>query len=160
MESGSAARCSHRSRGAGSVAGRWLVCCGLAGFAFGAWMDLFTVTTFAAETSTDSYLTIATLSLPFNIAHAVGNFVLCLTFGPAFVRMLERFQPAAARAVDAVALRSRPRPSWRSRLLLAGAIGCDREHASRCATASATSSGRRTTTADSAARRAKPPASS
>ena len=78
---------------AGRRLGRWplAICCGLAGLAFGAWMDLFTLTSFAAETSTDSYIAIAALSLPFNIAHAIGNFALCLTFGPAFVRMLERF---------------------------------------------------------------------
>ena len=31
-------------------------------------------------------------SLPFNIAHAVGNVVFCLAFGPAFVRALLRFR--------------------------------------------------------------------
>ena len=78
---------------AGRRLGRWplAICCGLAGLAFGAWMDLFTLTSFAAETSTDGYIAIATLSLPFNIAHAIGNFALCLAFGPAFVRVLERF---------------------------------------------------------------------
>jgi energy-coupling factor transport system substrate-specific component len=74
--------------------GRWslALACGLAGLAFGAWMDLFTLTSFAAETSTDGYIAIATLSLPFNVAHAIGNFALCLVFGPAFVRVLERFR--------------------------------------------------------------------
>ncbi len=78
---------------AGRRLGRWplAIWCGLAGLAFGAWMDLFTLTSFAAETSTDGYLAVATLSLPFNVAHAIGNFALCLTFGPAFVRVLERF---------------------------------------------------------------------
>jgi prenyltransferase beta subunit len=66
--------------------------CAAAGFAFGAWMDLFTVMTFAAERSARSYATIAGVSFPFNIAHAVGNAVLCLAFGPAFVRMLARFR--------------------------------------------------------------------
>ena len=32
------------------------------------------------------------VSLPFNIAHAAGNFVFCLAFGPAFVRTLARFR--------------------------------------------------------------------
>ena len=76
---------------AAAAAGRWRSAAALAGLAFGAWMDLFTLTSFAAETSTDGYIAIATLSLPFNVAHAIGNFALCLAFGPAFVRMLERF---------------------------------------------------------------------
>ncbi len=65
--------------------------CGLAGLAFGAWMDLFTLTSFAAQTSAGGYVAIATLSLPFNVAHAIGNVALCLVFGPSFVRVLERF---------------------------------------------------------------------
>ncbi len=65
--------------------------CGLAGLAFGAWMDLFTLTSFAAQTSAHGYVAIATLSLPFNLAHAIGNVALCLVFGPSFVRVLERF---------------------------------------------------------------------
>jgi energy-coupling factor transport system substrate-specific component len=55
-------------------------------------MDLFTVMVFAAERSVRSYVTVAGVSLPFNVAHATGNAVLCLVFGPAFVRMLARFR--------------------------------------------------------------------
>ena len=78
------------------AARRWslAVVCALAGFAFGAWMDLFTLMNFAAERSGDSYLAIATVSLPFNIAHAIGNALLCLAFGPAFVRMLRSLPQA------------------------------------------------------------------
>jgi hypothetical protein len=74
--------------------GRWplAIFCATAGFAFGAWMDLYTVMTFAAERSTAGYLTVAGVSLPFNVAHAVGNAALCLAFGPAFVRTLARFR--------------------------------------------------------------------
>jgi energy-coupling factor transport system substrate-specific component len=66
--------------------------CAAAGFAFGAWMDLFTVMVFTAEHSARSYMTVAGVSLPFNVAHATGNAVLCLVFGPGFVRMLARFR--------------------------------------------------------------------
>jgi energy-coupling factor transport system substrate-specific component len=66
--------------------------CGLSGLAFGAWMDLFTLTTFAAEGSARGYVVIAGASLPFNVAHALGNVLLCLVFGPGFVRMLARFR--------------------------------------------------------------------
>jgi hypothetical protein len=37
-------------------------------------------------------LAISGTSLPFNIAHAAGNVVFCLAFGPAFVRALLRFR--------------------------------------------------------------------
>jgi energy-coupling factor transport system substrate-specific component len=79
---------------AGRRLGRWplAIACAAAGLAFGAWMDLFTLTTFAADSSTDSYLAIAGVSLPFNIAHAAGNGALCLVLGPSFVRVLERFR--------------------------------------------------------------------
>jgi energy-coupling factor transport system substrate-specific component len=76
------------------VPSRWLLvpACAIAGFAFGAWMDLFTLTTFAAERSGDSYLVIATASFPFNVAHAVGNVLLALALGPELVRLLLRYR--------------------------------------------------------------------
>jgi energy-coupling factor transport system substrate-specific component len=79
---------------AGRRLGRWplAIVSAAAGLAFGAWMDLFTLTTFTADPSTRAYLAIAGVSLPFNIAHAAGNAALCLVFGPAFVRVLERFR--------------------------------------------------------------------
>jgi energy-coupling factor transport system substrate-specific component len=71
----------------------WLaLACALAGLAFGAWMDLFTLLSFAAERSGGTYLAIAATSLPFNIAHAAGNALLALLLGPAFVRLLTRFR--------------------------------------------------------------------
>jgi energy-coupling factor transport system substrate-specific component len=78
----------------GERLGRWplALACAAAGFAFGAWMDLFTVMVFTAEHSARSYVTVAGVSLPFNIAHATGNAVLYLVFGPGFVRMLARFR--------------------------------------------------------------------
>ena len=74
--------------------GRWPLAfvCAAAGFAFGAWMDLFTVMSFTAERSVASYMTVAGVSFPFNLAHAIGNAALCLALGPAFVRMLVRFR--------------------------------------------------------------------
>jgi energy-coupling factor transport system substrate-specific component len=66
--------------------------CAIAGFAFGAYMDFFTLVTFAAERSVDSYLILAAAGLPFNIAHAAGNALLCLAFGPGFLRLLLRYR--------------------------------------------------------------------
>jgi energy-coupling factor transport system substrate-specific component len=73
---------------------RWSLAlvCALAGFAFGAWMDLFTLLNFTAETTGDTYLVISAASLPFNIAHAVGNALLALALGPALLRLLARFR--------------------------------------------------------------------
>ena len=69
--------------------------CALAGLAFGAWMDLFTLMAFTATPSAHGYIAIAGISLPFNAAHAIGNAALALAFGPAFVRVLERFAVAS-----------------------------------------------------------------
>jgi uncharacterized membrane protein len=65
--------------------------CGLAGLAFGAWMDLYQLT-LAAHQNLDSYLAISATSLPYNIAHAVGNVVFCLLIGPVFIRALRRYR--------------------------------------------------------------------
>ena len=96
--------------------------CGVAGLAFGAWMDLFTLTSFAAQTSAHGYVAIATLSLPFNVAHAVGNVVLCLVFGPSFVRVVERFSRRLQVRWAPVAPRRAPGAATLTILLLAAAV--------------------------------------
>jgi energy-coupling factor transport system substrate-specific component len=65
--------------------------CGLAGFAFGAAMDVYQWT-LAARQDLSTYLAIATTSLPYNVAHALGNVVFCLLIGPVFVRSLRRYR--------------------------------------------------------------------
>ena len=65
--------------------------CALAGLAFGAWMDVYQWT-LAARQDVDSYLAVSATSLPYNLAHAVGNFLFCLLIGPAFVRALRRYR--------------------------------------------------------------------
>jgi energy-coupling factor transport system substrate-specific component len=81
--------------------------CGLAGLAFGAWMDLYQLT-FAARQDLDTYMALSASSLPYNVAHAIGNVVFCLLIGPIFIRALRRYRrrfevrwaaPAAAGAV-------------------------------------------------------------
>jgi energy-coupling factor transport system substrate-specific component len=67
------------------------VVCGVAGFAFGAWMDLYQLT-LAAHQDLDSYLALAATSLPYNLAHAIGNVVFCLLIGPTFIRALRRYR--------------------------------------------------------------------
>jgi energy-coupling factor transport system substrate-specific component len=85
------------------------VACALAGLLFGAWMDLFTLLVFT-NGDAQGYLAISAVSLPFNVAHATGNLLLCLVFGPAFVRMLMRF-------------RVRMTVRWRVAAVTAAAIG-------------------------------------
>ncbi len=65
--------------------------CALAGLAFGAWMDVYQWT-LAARQDLDTYVAVAGTSLPYNLAHAVGNFVFCLLIGPAFLRALARYR--------------------------------------------------------------------
>jgi squalene-hopene cyclase-like protein/prenyltransferase/squalene oxidase-like repeat protein len=65
--------------------------CGAAGLAFGAWMDVYQGT-LAARQDLDTYVAVAGTSLPYNIAHAVGNVVFCLLIGPAFLRALARYR--------------------------------------------------------------------
>jgi energy-coupling factor transport system substrate-specific component len=82
--------------------------CGVAGLAFGAWMDLYQLT-LAAHQDLDSYLAISATSLPYNLAHAIGNVVFCLLIGPVFIRALRRYRRRlevrwAAPAVAALAL--------------------------------------------------------
>jgi energy-coupling factor transport system substrate-specific component len=70
----------------------WLaVACGFAGFAFGAWMDVYQWT-LASRQDLDSYLAVSASSLPYNLAHATGNVLFCLVIGPAFIRALRRYR--------------------------------------------------------------------
>jgi energy-coupling factor transport system substrate-specific component len=65
--------------------------CGIAGLAFGAWMDVYQWT-LAARQDIDTYVAVAGTSLPYNLAHAAGNVVFCLLIGPAFLRALARYR--------------------------------------------------------------------
>jgi energy-coupling factor transport system substrate-specific component len=67
------------------------VACGLAGLAFGAFMDVYQWS-FAARQDLPTYLAIAGTSLPYNLAHAFGNVAFCLLIGPVFVRSLRRYR--------------------------------------------------------------------
>jgi prenyltransferase beta subunit len=65
--------------------------CGLAGFVFGALMDMYQWT-LAAEHTLPSYLAVYGTSLPFNVLHAAGNVAFALILGPAFIRALQRYR--------------------------------------------------------------------
>ena len=66
--------------------------CAFAGFAYGALLDLSVMVSYGGEQSLDRYLALSARGIPFNIAHAAGNFTLALVAGPAMVRMLQRYR--------------------------------------------------------------------
>jgi len=73
--------------------GRWplALACGLAGFGYGVVMDLY-LWTLAGEHSLSAYALISARSLPFNVAHVVGNVLFALLIGPPLVRALRRYR--------------------------------------------------------------------
>jgi energy-coupling factor transport system substrate-specific component len=66
--------------------------CGLAGFAYGALLDLSVMVSYGGEQSLDRYLAISARGVPFNLAHATGNVVFALAGGPALARMIARYR--------------------------------------------------------------------
>jgi energy-coupling factor transport system substrate-specific component len=98
----------------GGRLGRWglAAACALAGLAYGALLDLSVMVTYGGEQSLDRYLALSARAIPFNLAHAAGNFALALVAGPALVRMIARYRdrlqftwrPAGALPVAVAAL--------------------------------------------------------
>ncbi len=86
--------------------------CAAAGFAFGAVMNLSLWVTYSGDHTLAKLGAVFATSLPFDVAHALGNAAFCLAFGPALVRALVRYRtrfevtwrPAPAAAGVAVAL--------------------------------------------------------
>ncbi len=66
--------------------------CAFAGFAYGALLDFSVMFSFGGEQSLSRYLALSARGLPFNVAHAAGNFTLALVAGPAMTRMLLRYR--------------------------------------------------------------------
>ena len=65
--------------------------CAFAGAAFGAVMDTYQWT-LAAQQDAATWVAISGTSLPYNVAHVVGNFVFCLLIGPGLLRALSRYR--------------------------------------------------------------------
>jgi energy-coupling factor transport system substrate-specific component len=65
--------------------------CGAAGLGFGAFMDVYQWS-FTYANDPGSYFVVASTSLPYNLAHALGNVVFCLLIGPVFIRALRRYR--------------------------------------------------------------------
>jgi len=91
----------------GRELGRWplALACALAGVGFGAVMDTYQWT-LAAEQDLATWIAVSGSSLPYNLAHVIGNVVFCLLIGPGLLRALSRYRrrfevrwaPAAAAA--------------------------------------------------------------
>jgi energy-coupling factor transport system substrate-specific component len=82
------------ARLSGRRLGRWQLAlwAALAGLAYGALLDLSVMVSYGGEQSIDRYVALSARGIPFNVAHAVGNFTLMLAAGPAMVRMLDRYR--------------------------------------------------------------------
>lgn len=66
--------------------------CGLAGLAFGLIVNFGSVVTFGDTDLWRRYVAYQTISLPWDILHAVANVAFFYVFGPALVRTLRRFR--------------------------------------------------------------------
>ncbi len=82
------------ARLSGRRLGRWQLAffAAAAGLAYGALLDLSVMVSYGGEQSIDRYLALSARGIPFNMAHAAGNFTLMLAAGPAMVRMLDRYR--------------------------------------------------------------------
>jgi energy-coupling factor transport system substrate-specific component len=86
--------------------------CAAAGLLYGAVMNFSLWVTYSGDHTLAKLGAVFATSLSFDLAHAAGNVVFCLAFGPALVRALARFRmrfdvtwrPAPAAAGAAVAL--------------------------------------------------------
>lgn len=74
--------------------GRLGLACACAAMAlvYGALLDLSVMVTYGGEQSLDRYLALSARGLPFNVAHALGNFGIAFVAGPALVAMIERYR--------------------------------------------------------------------
>ncbi|MDO8184706.1 prenyltransferase/squalene oxidase repeat-containing protein [Conexibacter sp. JD483] len=68
------------------------VACGLCGLAFGVVVNFGSVVTVSDEDLWGRFLAYQSTSLPWDLAHAAGNVVFFLLFGPALIRILRRFR--------------------------------------------------------------------
>lgn len=66
--------------------------CGVAGIFFGAIMNFSIMATYGGDVSLARFLALSARAVPFDVTHALGNFILALIAGPAMLRMLERFR--------------------------------------------------------------------
>jgi energy-coupling factor transport system substrate-specific component len=128
----------------GAASGRRLgrvplaVACLFAGLLFGAILDFSTWVTFSGEHTLAQYLAFSATSVWFNVAHAVGNLVFCLAFGPAFVRALLRFRERFTVRWEPLGPGALPAAALLVALVVAGAGGLARPRPAEAADAATT----------------------
>jgi energy-coupling factor transport system substrate-specific component len=66
--------------------------CAACGLMYGALTNLSLLTAAGGSPTPAQWVAIESAGLPFDIAHAVGNVAFFLAFGPAFVRVLQRYR--------------------------------------------------------------------
>jgi len=66
--------------------------CAAAGFAYGLVLNFSTWVTFTGQHTLAQFLVIEGEAFPFDLAHAIGNFVFFIAFGPVLIRVLGRFR--------------------------------------------------------------------
>jgi energy-coupling factor transport system substrate-specific component len=85
--------------------------CAACGLLYGALTNLSVLTAAGGSPTPAQWAATETAGLPFDIAHAVGNVVFFLAFGPAFVRVLQRYRARLeVRWIDAGRVGQIPRP--------------------------------------------------
>jgi energy-coupling factor transport system substrate-specific component len=99
--------------------------CAVAGLAYGSVMNLSLWVTYSGDHTLAKLGAVFVTSLPFDVAHALGNAAFCLAFGPALVRALRRYRmrfevtwrpaPAAAGVVVALLALALALPAERAR---------------------------------------------
>ncbi len=93
--------------------------CAAAGLGYGAIMNLYDWVTYSGDHTWAKLVAAFATSFSFDVAHAVGNFLFCLAFGPALIHALARYRtrfeiswvPAAAAGVIALAVIVNPQPA-------------------------------------------------
>ena len=93
--------------------------CAAAGLGYGAIMNLYDWVTYSGDHTWEKLVAAFATSFSFDVAHAVGNFLFCLAFGPALIGALARYRtrfeiswvPAAAAGVIALAVVVNPQPA-------------------------------------------------
>jgi energy-coupling factor transport system substrate-specific component len=82
------------ARLSGRRLGRWQLAgaCAFAGFAYGSFLDFHLWVLYAGQHTWAEYRVLGGQGIPFNVAHAAGNLVFCLAFGPLLVRSLLRYR--------------------------------------------------------------------
>jgi prenyltransferase beta subunit len=66
--------------------------CAVAGLAYGFVLDVSTWINFTGGETSGTLGAVLVSAAPFDAAHAIGNFLFCLAFGPALVRAVSRFR--------------------------------------------------------------------